>query len=172
MNKYSQGTGGGPSSDSLTNMDIKVLSSMASQVLEGNDIPETDISFNFPPAEVEVMTDTFQVETVLEHDYFIKDPQDQDAETKLETEITGNNQAQGSRKMEENTSTLLTPKPTKTKRSVAAQRLLKSSNATTVLADVSSKELKLRERYYNKKLELMERQVVAVENIALALKKN
>lgn len=69
-------------------------------------------------------------------------------------------------KLEDHTSPL---QSTTKKRSVPSQRLLKSSNATSVLADVSSKELQIHEKCYTRKLELMERQLLALKKITTAL---
>lgn len=59
----------------------------------------------------------------------------------------------------------------KSRKNKAENRLQSSANATAILAEVSTKELKLKENYYNKKLEYLQRQTIAMENIANALVK-
>ncbi|CAH1109890.1 unnamed protein product [Psylliodes chrysocephalus] len=53
----------------------------------------------------------------------------------------------------------------KNKRTVASQRLRTSAIAATTLAEVSRSTLDVQKEYYDKKLQLLERQVVAVENL-------
>ncbi|KAG5880103.1 hypothetical protein JTB14_011606 [Gonioctena quinquepunctata] len=54
----------------------------------------------------------------------------------------------------------------KRKRFTPARRRALAANATQVLAQNSERDLEIRERYYTKKTELMERQTVALEKIA------
>lgn len=224
IRKYSQGTGGGPSiSDALTDMDMKVLSTMTSQVLQGSDVPETEISFQFPEEviEIEVTNDNddepldnhysslnnisdlpscskdimqtqveenksntatkssnfttiladsnnnseFDGKPFLDHQYSVPENSNvavqpcHGEKKKIHKEVVGGKKIN---KAFCNSNIVKTPK----KRSVAVQRLLKSSDASTILANVSNKDLDIREKYYERKLNLMERLVVAIEKIA------
>lgn len=118
-------------------------------------IAETEISFQYPNEEtvMEVRNDkVYEKQPLLVHESNKSHPE-------IEIIHTEENKQTNSviHTLASNVKT--------TKRSVAAQRLLKSSNATTVLADVSSKELLLKEKYNEKKLGLMERIVFLLSKL-------
>ncbi|CAH1116405.1 unnamed protein product [Phaedon cochleariae] len=152
--KYVHRTGGGPSyTEVLDDVEEKILSTICPVAISGNDVDESIVSFTFPD---ELMKD--QVVEIGQNDTHLQDlgnlaensEHTYSIPNTLESDISFN--------------------PSKTKRTVASQRLLSSATATTTLADIAKRKLAVKEEYLHKKLILLERQVCAVENLVEVLK--
>ncbi|KAG5889197.1 hypothetical protein JTB14_000622 [Gonioctena quinquepunctata] len=141
--KYARGTGGGPPlPPKLDITDELILSTIAPTAITGDtNIRETPIDFDF------TFNDRMEDQSM---EYVIPD---EGNEVYSKEDIIPS-------------STIASKK----KRTVASQRLHTSAVAATTLAEISRDTLDVQKQYYEKKLQLLERQVVAIEHLVEVLK--
>ncbi|KAG5890842.1 hypothetical protein JTB14_016275 [Gonioctena quinquepunctata] len=141
--KYARGTGGGPPlPPKLDITDELILSTIAPTAITGDtNIRETPIDFDF------TFNDRMEDRSI---EYVIPD---EGNEVYSKEDIIPS-------------STIASKK----KRTVASQRLHTSAVAATTLAEISRDTLDVQKQYYEKKLQLLERQVVAIEHLVEVLK--
>lgn len=152
--KHARGTGGGPPlSPNLDETDELILSTIPPTAITGDtNIIETPIDFDFTFNDV--VED--QEVTAPSVEYVIPDE--------------GHDEVSNDHVYPKKN---IFPSPTaasRKKRTVASQRLHTSAVAATTLAEVSRDTLDMQKEYYEKKLHLIERQVVAIENLVEVLR--
>ncbi|KAK5647837.1 hypothetical protein RI129_002729 [Pyrocoelia pectoralis] len=152
LKRYECGTGGGPPCpDDINSTDEEILEVICpTSVTRHTDTQESQVDFSFDDEGASLLVN---VGTAV-------------SDT---TDTTVTNIETNSQKIEAGCS-FSTPKPPKKiKYALPPKRLERSVHATEIIAENTQRELKMKQNYYNQKIQLMERQTTLFERLVVAV---